>query len=260
MLGQLLKSRSFGLALLIGLAGLVAWFVDPQFLSAENVRDILVRSAPTAIVACGLMLVVVTGEIDISVGSLMGLLAATLGVLISANEMNLSVWLGVPLTLALGTAIGFIVGVLVTFGRVPSIIATLGLLTALRGLTMIVMGGENIDGLPTGLQSITKVGILGVPLSIWVAFAVIGGTFVLIHWTALGRQLFAIGSSEYSARMLGLPVAKLKLFAFTYVGFLTALATIVEVPRLPKIENTYWIDTWLTIATFRNPGIFFSIR
>jgi len=195
------------------------------------------------------MLVILTGEIDISVGSLMGLLAAVLGVLVSQNEWNWSLWLRLPLTLALGTLIGFLVGLLVTAGRVPSIIATLGLLTALRGLTMIIMQGQNIDGLPQHLQNATKFGVGGMPLSIWVATIVIAATAVLIHFLPIGKQLFAIGSSDYSARMVGLPVQKLKLFAFTYVGFLTAVATIVDVPRLPKIEAGIGVGFELLVVT-----------
>ncbi|MDP6556703.1 MAG: ABC transporter permease [Pirellulaceae bacterium] len=236
LLQRLFGRREYGLCLLILLVGAIVGSVDPEFLARVNLRDILVRSAPTAIVACGVMLVVVTGEIDISVGSLLGLLAAVMGIFVSVSQWNWPMWIGLPLTLMIGTGIGFLTGVLVTFGRVPSIIATLGLLTALRGTTTLIMRGENIDGLPDRLQSMTKYGIVGVPLSLWIATVVILFTAVLVKHTSLGRQLFALGSSNYSAEMIGLPSHKLKLFAFAYVGFLTAVATIVDVPRLPKIE------------------------
>ncbi len=236
-LQRILAQREVGLGLLLLCVGVIVGLVDASFLELGNLRDILVRSAPTAIVACGVMLVVVTGEIDISVGSLMGLLAAMMGLFVSANEWNWSLWIGLPLTLLIGTAIGFATGLLVTIGRVPSIIATLGLLTALRGATTLLMGGENIDGLPDSLSYATKIGFLGLPLSIWVAALVIAMTAIVIKHTSTGRQLFALGSSRYSAHMVGLSTTKLKLFAFAYVGFLTALATIVDVPRLPKIES-----------------------
>lgn len=233
---SVLLRREVGLLLLIALLTLVVSFVDQEFLRLENLRDILVRSAPTIIVACGVMLVVVTGEIDISVGSLMGLLAACMGILISSNEWAWPLWIGIPITLLAGTAIGCITGLLVTWGRVPSIIATLGLLTAFRGATTLLMQGENIDALPNALGEAAKYGFAGLPLGIWVALTVVGATAVLIHRTPLGRHLFAVGSSAYSAKMVGLPRNRIKLFAFAYVGFLTALATIVDVPRLPKIE------------------------
>lgn len=231
-----LRQRECSLMALILLLTLCVSLVDVGFLGAGNLTDILVRSAPTMIVACGAMLVVVTGEIDISVGSLMGLLAAVMGLMLSLNHGHVSLWIGIPTTLAAGALVGLSTGLLVTVGRVPSIIVTLGLLTALRGCTTLVMGGENIDGLPSQLGELTKRGPFGWPLSIWAAVIVSAATMLMISWTPLGRRLFAIGSNPHSARMVGLSELRLKVFAFAYTGFLTALATIVDVPRLPRIE------------------------
>ncbi|MCA9075250.1 MAG: ABC transporter permease [Planctomycetaceae bacterium] len=234
---KLLRQREVGLVLLILLVTAIVSLVDPGFLDDRNLKDILVRSAPTVIVACGVMLVVVTAEIDISVGSLMALLAALMGLMISHNEWQLSMWIGIPTVLLCGTLIGLLTGALVTLGNVPSIIVTLGLLTAIRGATTLLMGGENIDGLPDELQTLSKVGPAGMPLGVWTAVAVLIVTQIIITHTPLGRRLFALGSSDYSARMTGLSATRLKLFAFAYTGFLTALATVVDVPRLPKIES-----------------------
>ena len=241
--------REFGLLCLILFVGAGVSVVDAGFLAGGNVRDILVRCAPTAIVACGVMLVIVTGEIDISVGALMGLLAAVMGKLISQDEASLSLWVGIPITLLAGSLVGISTGLLVTVGRVPSIIATLGLLTSLRGATMLIMGGENIDGLPDRLSALTKYGPLGIPISLWVAVAVILLTATMISRMPLGRKIYALGSSRYSAQMLGLSETRLKLFVFGYVGFLTALATVVDVPRLPKIEAGIGIGFELLVVT-----------
>lgn len=246
---QVLQRREYGLMLLIALVAAIVSIVDPAFLDAGNLRDILVRAAPTAIVACGVMLVVVTAEIDISVGSLMALLAALLGLLISRNEWQLSMWIGIPAVLLCGTAIGLLTGTLVTVGKVPSIIVTLGLLTALRGATTLLMRGENIDGLPDALQAWSKVGFGGLPLGVWTAAIVVLVTAAIITHTPLGRRLFALGSSAYSARMVGLSETRLKLFAFAYTGFLTALATVVDVPRLPKIESGIGAGFELLVVT-----------
>ena len=245
----LLRQREVGLALLIMLIIAAVGSIDRGFLTAGNWNDILVRCAPTAIVACGVMLVILTGEIDISVGSLMAMLAAIMGVMISEHHWNLSVAVGIPVTLAVGALVGGLTGLLVTVGRVPSIIVTLGLLTALRGFTILMMGGTNIDGLPAGLTLLAKQGIAGLPIGVWVAGIVIAATATLITWTPLGRRLYALGSSRHSARLTGLSEQKLKLFAFTYTGFLTALATVVDVPRLPKIESGIGSDFELLVVT-----------
>lgn len=215
---------------------LLASCVDVSFLSTTNLRDLVVRSAPTAIISCGVMLIVVTGEIDISVGSLMALLAAILGLTVSSQQAGWPCAAGIGLVLVVGTCFGWLTGFLVTVGRVPSIMVTLGLLTSLRGITTLLMRRGNIQGLPESLQWWTKQGPLSVPLSVWTALGVVATTAWIIHRTALGRRIFALGSNRRSALMAGLPEGHLKRFAFAYTGFLTALATVVDVPRLPQIE------------------------
>lgn len=249
ILSSLWRRREMGLVFLIlSIAGIVG-LVDSRFLAAGNLVELLVRSAPTAIVACGVMLVVITAEIDISVGSLMAFLAAILGLMLSQHEWNWPIWLGIPITLLLGTSIGLITGTLVSVGKVPSIIVTLGLLTALRGITTLLMGGENIDGMPESLSRATKVGIWGLPIGVWVAATAILFTGVLLRHTPLGLRLFAVGSSAYSARMSGLSDRRLKRFVFAYTGFLTAVATIVDVPRLPKIEAGLGAELEILVIT-----------
>jgi ribose/xylose/arabinose/galactoside ABC-type transport system permease subunit len=230
------------------ITALVGWH-DTHFLSAENWRDIIVRCAPTAIVACGLMLIVVTGEIDISVGSLMAFLAAVMGWMLSHDHANWPLWIAVPLVLVAGTLVGGVTGLLVTVGRVPSIIVTLGLLTMLRGATTWMMGGENIDGLPSSLERMCKEGWYGLPLSVWVAIAVVLFTAVWLEATPWGPRLFALGSSRHAATTMGLAERPLKCFAFAYTGLMTAIATLVEVPRLPKIEAGIGTEFELLVVT-----------
>jgi ribose/xylose/arabinose/galactoside ABC-type transport system permease subunit len=245
----LTRQRQLGLFLLIiAVAGAVS-ARDAGFLSAENVHDILTRAAPTAIVACGMMLVIVTGEIDISVGSLMALLAAVMGITLSNEHWDWPLWAGSGCVLLLGTAIGLTIGLLVTIGQVPSIIVTLGMLTGLRGLTTLIMGGENIDGLPAAMSRLSKHGIAGLPLGIWTAVAVILVTAAIITHAPLGRRLFALGSNPEAAALAGLSPLRLKLFVFAYTGFLTALATLVDVPRLPKIEAGIGVEFELLVIT-----------
>ena len=143
-LHAMMGRREWSLFALIAIIAGGVGVVDPAFLSGIVWGDIALRCAPTAIVACGVMLVVVTGEIDISVGSLMALLAALLGRMISLDEAQLPIAIGIPVTLIVGTAIGTMTGMMVTKGQVPSIVVTLGLLTALRGITQLFMGGRKI--------------------------------------------------------------------------------------------------------------------
>lgn len=236
-ISRLLRRREIGVLTLVALTVLaVAWY-RPDSLAGDNVRNMLERCAPGAIVACGLTLVIVTGEIDISIGSLMGLLAVVVGICTSTQRMGLPVAAGVAITLAAGAGVGLINGLLVTVGRVPSIIVTLGMLTALRGVTELVMSGKWIEALPPDLRFFGTGAVAGVPVSVWTAALVIAATAYLARETALGRRIYAVGSSPRAARMAGLSERRIKVFVFTLTGLLVAVATVVSVTQLDKIEQ-----------------------
>src|SRR5690554_2732606 len=105
---RLAAEREYGVAAILSIAVAAVTMVNPAFLHKDNLNDLLVYAAPAAIVGCGVMLVIVTGEIDISVGSLMGLLAAVLGILGSSERLGLPAWMAVPLVMLLGTAVGLL--------------------------------------------------------------------------------------------------------------------------------------------------------
>jgi ribose/xylose/arabinose/galactoside ABC-type transport system permease subunit len=125
----------------------------------------------------------------------------------------------------------------------------LGSLTALRGLATWTMGGRNIDDLPEGLTQVTKYGFFGIPLSVWTVGFVIGVTWLLLYHTSVGTRVFAVGSSPFAARMVGVSERPLKLFVFGYAGLLTAVATVVDVPRLPTIESGIGVGLELLVVT-----------
>ena len=126
---RLLREREISVFVLLIFTLIVVGAINPAFLAVGNLRDLLMQSVPTIIVACGLTLVIVLGEIDISMGSMMGLLATVMGLLTSPSRVGLSVGVGVVSMLALGAGLGLLNGLLVTVGRMPSIIVTLAMLT-----------------------------------------------------------------------------------------------------------------------------------
>jgi len=231
-----LRRREFHVAAVLLLTVAVVGTVNPGFLAPGNVRDMLVNCAPTAIIACGVTLVMLTGEIDISVGSLMGLLAATVGLLTSVRHGGLPVYAGVGLTLLLAAGVGLANGLLVTVTRIPSIIVTLAMLTALRGATTLLMGGEWVTDLPPDLRFLGTGQVLGLPVSIWMVIAVVAFSVVLARRTPLGRRIYAVGSNPRSAETVGLSPRRVRLFVFAATGLLTGVATLVSAPRLSVIE------------------------
>jgi ribose/xylose/arabinose/galactoside ABC-type transport system permease subunit len=233
---SLLRRREYGVLALLLLTIFSVGAVNSAFLALGNVRDIFVAATPAVIVGCGLTFVVLMGEIDISMGASMGVLATVMGQLTSPSHAHLPVAEGVAITLALGALIGLINGVLVAYGRMPSIIVTLGMMTVLQGVNVILMNGHWITDMPAGLRWFGIGHVLGVPISLWTAGVVVIASVVLARDTPLGRRIYASGSNPHAALLTGLPVNRLKLFVFTLTGLLTGLATVVSVPLLSVIE------------------------
>ncbi len=236
-LGRLARQREVSLLALLLLTLFGVGAINPAFLAAGNLRDLLVQSVPAIIAACGLTLVIVLGEIDISIGGMMGLLATVMGQLTSPSHAGWPVLAGVAVTLLLGAGLGCLNGLLVTFGRMPSIIVTLAMLTILQGVNLTLMNGQWITDLPPGLRFFGIGTLAGIPFSLWTAGIVVALSVLLTRETPLGRRIYAAGSAPDAARLAGISVRRLKLFAFTLTGFLTALATVVSVPRLSVIET-----------------------
>ncbi|MCX7799766.1 MAG: ABC transporter permease, partial [Fimbriimonadales bacterium] len=223
--------------------------LNPRFLSVANWTDLLLGAAPTLIAACGLMLVIASGEIDISIGSLLGLCAAAMGTMASPDRLGLPPAWAALATLALGLSAGLINGMLVSLVRVPSIIVTLGMLSVLKGASELLMAGRWITRLPDGLRAWGTGSVLGVPTPIAVAMGVVGLTALLAHRTAWGRRVYAVGSSPESARLAGISVERTKLAAFAWAGLLVALAALVSVPRLSVVDSGIGVGFELLVVT-----------
>lgn len=236
-LAKLVAQREYGVLGLLIATVLAVSVVNHAFLSVGNIRDILVSSVPSVIVVCGLTFVIVLGEIDISMGSLLGLLATVMGQITSPSHAGLPVAIGIGATLLLGAGIGFINGLLVAYGRMPSIIVTLGMMTVLLGVNLTLINGRFITDLPAGLRFVGIGTWLGIPISLWTALIVVALAIALARETPLGRRLYAAGSNPDAARTAGLPARGLKMFAFTLTGFLTAVAAVVSVPKLGVIDS-----------------------
>jgi ribose/xylose/arabinose/galactoside ABC-type transport system permease subunit len=225
---------------LLVLTTLLVSLKNPNFYRPDNIWNMLAGAAPTAIVACGLTLVIVSGEIDISVGSLLGLLAAVLGVASSARYLDWGPLATVLLVLAAGAAAGLLNGLLVTFGRVPSIIVTLGMMMALQGVTKLVLRPVRewvpCSELHPFFQGLAAASFLGLPLGLWAALATFAVLSVLVHHTPLGRRIYAVGSNPWAARLAGVSATRIKLFVFTLTGFLVGVACLVRVPQLSGVE------------------------
>lgn len=231
--------REAGVLLLLAAMLVAAAIVNPAFLAWDNLRDMLVKVAPATIVACGLTFVILAREIDISVGSLMGLCAATLGIAGSADRLGWPAAAGVALCLGVGAAGGLANGLLAAYGKVPSIIVTLGTLTLYYGVTERLLGGNWIQNLPSGLRDFGTGAAGPVPYSVLVAGLVAVLAIWLSRRTAFGRRVYALGSNPDAAPAVGLPANRIKLAVFTLTGLLCGVAALFGATQLQVIESGF---------------------
>ncbi|WP_442482895.1 ATP-binding cassette domain-containing protein [Aeoliella sp. SH292] len=248
--GQRLRSRrETWLAMMVLAVCLMVGWLQPSFLNPSNLLDVLASAAPTAIVACAVMLVIVTGEIDISVGSIVGLASAVLGLCCYGPAPYMSPAAGAACALLVAVAVGMFNGAVTAWGRVPSIVVTLGTLTVVRGATKMVMKGHSIEGRPDVLRDLATGTWMGVPISVWIAGLVGVVAALMIRYTAFGRRVFAVGSNPSAAPLLGVSVGWTKFLVFTLSGFLAGLAAILLAPKNSIIQPNIGENLELLVVT-----------
>ena len=205
-----------------------------RFLSPSNLEAIVVQVAVLGIIALGVNQMVLCGEIDISVGSMLGLCAVAVGTVAQGSG-----GLVLPLLagILVGTAAGALNGVLVTLGRIPSIIVTLGMLYALRGLVLLVTGGTWITNVPDATRVLGLSSFLGVGLPAFVLVFVFVVVSLLSRHSTWGRDVLAVGGNRRAARLAGLAVDRTRFWSFVLVGALTGLAATIFVGRTGSVQT-----------------------
>jgi erythritol transport system permease protein len=221
--------------------------LSPDFLTTGNLTILVKHVAINAILAIGMTFVVLAGGIDLSVGSVAGLAGIVAGALISQGLVIRSIgsvvyfdaWLVVVIALAVGMAVGAINGWLVARLGVPPFIATLGVLYAARGTTLLVSSGgtfPNLDGRPdlgnTGFPALGTSTLLGLPMPIWILTGLALVAIVVASRTAFGRQVYAIGGNERAALLAGVRVQRVKFSVYVISGFCAALVGLIVAAQL----------------------------
>lgn len=220
--------------------------ISPYFFTVLNLTTILIQTAVVAIIAIGQTLVIITGGIDLSVGSYLCLSAIIAGLMITSG---LPLALSLILALVFGSFLGFINGFIVTKMKVPPFIATLGTMGMARGTALVITGGLPVSRLPEALAWFGRGTILGMPVPpiIFVVTALFF-SWVLIS-TRLGRYIYAIGSNREATKLSGINTDKYLLIVYVIAGFLSSLAGIVLIGRLGSAHPTAGIGYELnTIA------------
>ena len=217
---------------------------SPYFLTATNLASVIRQTAVINIMALGMTLVIVSGGIDLSVGSILAF-SGVVGTMTMVSGG--SVWLGILAGIAAGAAWGCANGLMIARLRLPPFIVTLGTLGIVRGLTLVISGGLPVVGLPKehGFLGEGTIGPAPFVLVVLVACAIV--THVAMRSTKLGRYTYAIGSNEAAAVYAGIPVGRYKVAIYAICGLLAGLAGMIETSRLMTGQPTAGISYELQV-------------
>lgn len=211
--------------------------LNPDFLSVSNLMNVLRQVSINALIAFGMTFVILTGGIDLSVGSTLALTGAvTAGLMASGVDPIFAMLLG----LLLGVVLGAINGIIIAKGKVAPFIATLATMTIYRGLTLVYTDGRPISGLGDSLtfQMLGKGYFLGVPIPVVtmiISFAIL---YFILKKTTFGRRVYAVGGNEEASILSGINADRIKIYVYSLLGLLAAVASLILTSRLNSAQPT----------------------
>lgn len=217
-----------------GLICLALTMLSENFAHVGNLLNVLRQASLLFFLASGLTLVVLTGGLDLSVGANIGLSACLAATAIKSTG---SPMLGTLVGLGAGTLVGLANGLMVTGLRIPSFIATYGMLWVLHGITYYYMAGDTIHGFPAGFRQVGSGYFLGVPIPVYLMVVVLAAGMVFAQRTIWGQQIYALGANPVSARLSGIPVGRRLVLVYTLSGAMAGVASIVFLARLNSAEG-----------------------
>ncbi len=226
---RLVRTRELPLLVLIIVLVVFMTSRNPNFLTIANFRAIAVGLTPTTVIAVGMVILLVSGGFDLSVGAVLAL-SGTVCAWLVLNDMPQP--LAVLAVLALGGFIGFINGVLVTLVRINPLVATLGTLSIARGIAQVMTEGVSISGLPTSFGRVGGEQFANIPYMVLIMLVIVVIGDLALRHTRFLRQAYYVGSNENAARLSGIPVERFRILAYMLTSILAAFAGILLASRL----------------------------
>jgi ribose transport system permease protein len=237
------KGRQLGTLAGLAAIGGVLTVLSPFFFTISNLVNVVQQSTIIAIVAAGITFVIISGGIDLSVGSIVALAGL---VVADALHAGWPVFPAILAGLAVGMAFGTVNGLLVTFGRLPPFIATLGTMSAGRGLALMYTGGAPISGFGNEFRTLSTGVVFGMPAPVLIMAGIFGVMHLILVRTKVGRYAYAIGGNEEAATLSGVNVAFHKTVLYVLCGLLSAVGAVILTARLnsaqPIAGTSYELD------------------
>ena len=230
---EAVRSQEFWL--LVALAGMCTVFSlrVPGFFHLATLRSVALQTAVEGIIAVGMTMVIISGGIDLSVGSVLGAAGVTATLL-----MQRGVPIPVAATLVLGVLVGGFNGCLVAYVRIPPFIVTLAMLSMARGYAMLLTNSQTVREYPKGFNAVGGALLLGIPVPVWVLAAVFAAGYVVMRHTRFGRHVYAVGGNAEAARLAGVRVRRTLIGVYCAISALAALAGTINAGRLGAGDPT----------------------
>lgn len=221
--------KELGILIIFLMVVAVLSFVSPTFRRPMNMLNVLKQASITGILSFGMMMVIITGGIDLSMGSVLGLSGVIAAMFAHPGEYPLIVSMVVPL--AVGALSGFVNGVGVAYGKLPAFIITLGTMSIARGLALVISGGVPVINLTPEFSNISNATLFGVPiLSYYLVLVAILSAFILIK-TVFGRRVYGIGGNIAAARVSGINVKLTQIGVYTFAGLMSGIGGLLMAAR-----------------------------
>jgi len=221
----------------------VLWLLNDKFLSFNNITNLMRQTAIIGVLAIGMTFVILSAGIDLSVGSVLAFSSILASKLMVAG---LPVWISITIALFAGAIVGAIMGIVIHKGKVPAFIATLGGMTIVRGLVMLICNARKVMGLPEVIGDFAVNRYLGIPAMAYVWFVTIIIGWFVSKYTVFGRNIYAIGSNIEAARLSGIKIGINISGIYAFSGFMSAIAGILMTARLgngvPTAGQGYELD------------------
>lgn len=226
---------------LIGLIvfSVIVAFINSRFMTTSNILNILRQTSINAVIATGMTFVILTGGIDLSVGSILGFSGAVAAMMLASGVDSI---IAIPVALIVGLVVGALNGVLISKGKLQPFIVTLATMTMLRGATLVFTDGKPIG---TGFEANSKLFawfgngyVLGIPVPIIVIIVTFLVALFVLTQTKIGRYVYALGGNEEATKLSGIRTDKVKIFVYAISGMMAALAGIIITSRLSSAQPT----------------------
>jgi len=241
-----LTSQEALLAIAVITLAIAVGLYNPRFLAVRNLSDVMLGNAYIAVAAVGMSMVIISGNIDISVGSLIGVLATVSGTLAVDGAPIIVTWLA---PLVVGILVMAVQGAVIAYLRIPAIVVTLGMLSILKGGLISVTGGKWISDLPDSfhLADIELFGSLPMPVFLMIVATILAAWWM--HDSARGRAIYAVGGNAEAARLCGIPQRRTIVMVFALHGCFAGIAALLYATQLRVIQSTVPPNLELTIIT-----------